>query len=113
MLSSKTFYQAIILAFDQNPLNPDASTNPSNPEISEVFSRWPLVVIALLALLLIGAYYLGRRHGGTNRPEPWSRVEVLTALGVAVMIATFIVTLLNVEVRKMAGTTVARGQSSI
>jgi uncharacterized membrane protein YidH (DUF202 family) len=86
----------MILAFDDH-----ISVNP--PEIREVFSVWPVAVIVLISLLIIGAYYLGRRHRGMNRPEPWSRVEILTAIGVAVMIGTFVVTLLNVEVRKWLG----------
>jgi O-antigen/teichoic acid export membrane protein len=79
-------------------------TNPSRPDIWEIYSIWPVTVIALLSLLIIAAYYLGLRSGRSKAsPSAWTRVEVLTALGVAVMIATFIVTLLNAEVRKWLG----------
>jgi heme/copper-type cytochrome/quinol oxidase subunit 1 len=73
--------------------------------VREVLSIWPLVVSALLSLLIIAAYHLGRRSGrrATSRPESWSRTEVLTAVGVIVMVATLLVTLLNPEVRKWLG----------
>jgi hypothetical protein len=78
---------------------------PDPPKIGDVLSIWPVAVIVLLSLLIIGAYYLGRRSGRrtTGRPEPWSRTEILTAIGIAVMVATFAVTLLNVEVRTWLG----------
>ena len=87
----------MILAFG------DTDGQFSAPPIREVFSIWPVTLLVLLSLFIIGAYYLGWRSGEAKRPEPWSRVEVLTALGVAVMIATFVVTLLNAEVRKWLG----------
>lgn len=86
----------MILAFDSN-------FTATPPEIREVYSIWPVTVIILLALLIIGAYYLGRRARRSGPAEGWSRVEVLTALGVAVMIATLFVTLLNAEVRNWLG----------
>lgn len=94
--------QVMIFAFDSS-----GGVVPA-PEIREVFSIWPVTVIVLLSLVVIGAYYLGRRSGRreTNpatAESQWSRVEVLTALGVIVMIATLLVTLLNAEVRKWLG----------
>ena len=78
---------------------------PPPPEILEVFSTLPIIVIVLLSLFITGVYYLGRRSGqtGANRAEPWSRTEILTAAGVIVMVATLFVTLLNAEVRKWLG----------
>lgn len=73
------------------------------PEIREVYSAYPIAIIIVLSGFIIFAYTLGRAHRATTAREAWSRVEILTAIGVAVMIATFIVTLLNVEVRKWLG----------
>ncbi len=86
------------LAFDSGGVVPA-------PQIREVFSVWPVAAILLLSLLILGAYYFGRRSGQRtgNRPEPWSRTEVLAAVGVIVMIATLFVTLLNAEVRTWLG----------
>lgn len=83
----------------------DTHGTVTRPEISEVLSIWPVTVILLLSLLVLGAYYLGRRSGrrevnpGTAERR-WSRVEVLTALGVMVMIVGVLVALLNPELRK-------------
>jgi hypothetical protein len=78
------------------------------PEISEVLSIWTLTVILLLSLLVLGAYNLGRRSGRrevnpSTAESRWSRVEVLTALGVMVMIVGVLVALLNPELRKWLG----------
>ena len=77
-------------------------TDGQFPAIREVYSVWPVTVIILLSVLIVGAFYLGHRAGRNKAGliEAWSRVEILTALGVAVMIATFIVTVLNTEVRR-------------
>ena len=91
----------MILAFDSGGI-------VSAPEIREVLSNWAITVIVLLSLLVIGAYYLGRRAGRrevnpSTAESQWSRVEILTVLGVAVMIVGVLVTLLNPELRKWLG----------
>jgi hypothetical protein len=86
----------------------DSHFTATAPEIREVLSNWAITVMALLSLLVIGAYYLGRRSGRrvvnpSTAEGQWSRVELLTVLGVAVMVVGVLVTLLNTELRKWLG----------
>jgi hypothetical protein len=93
--------QIMILAFD-------GGGDVAAPELHEVLAIWPVAVILLLSLLVLGAYYLGLRSGRTEsnpsaKESQWSRAEIIGICGLMIMAIGVLVTLLNPEVRKWLG----------
>jgi hypothetical protein len=79
-----------------------------DPPIDEILSGWALTATLLFSLLVLGAYFLGRRSGRreVNPPMPesrWSRAEIIGIGGLVIMAIGVVVTLLNPEVRKWLG----------
>ena len=91
----------MILAFDLDP--PNAWERIL---LTDHWLVWLLAISVTVASLIIGAYCLGFKAGKkTSKPSSaeWSRAEIIGAFGVAVMIVSALLSLLNPEVRSLLG----------